>query len=175
MKEETNVLSVMFAVFLLIIAVIFVPVLNTSLNADETSQGIIDNAVHTFVDDARKSGKITATDYEQMMASINTAQPLCDIHITYGKEKYMSEDNGTNIYEYHDEYGETQILDVIYTDAGDNEEFMMKKGDYLHVTVQNTTPTFGMKLFSLFIPKASTAKTITTTYGGYVLQNGYDK
>lgn len=172
--KENNVLSMMFAGFLLILAVLITPALNYSLKADDTSQGIIDNAVHTFVDDARKSGKITATDYEQMMSSINIAQPLCDIHITYGKEKCITEDNGTNIYTYHDEYGETQILDVIYTDTGDNEDFMMKKGDYLHVTVQNTTPSFGMKLYSMFIPKAATAKTITTTYGGYVLQNGYD-
>lgn len=174
MKGE-NVISLMVAMFALIAAVLFVPILNFTMKTDDTSQGLVDNAVHTFVDNVRKSGKITAEEYETMMSTINKAQPLCDIHIRYGKEKYISDDNGTNVEDYYDEYGETQILDIIYTDTGDNNEFMMKKGDYIHVTVQNTTPTFGNKMLSIIIPSAATAKTIVATYGGHVLQNGYEK
>lgn len=170
MKEE-NVLSPMFAGVMLLIAAIFIPTLIIFLNTDSSSQGIIDNAIHEFIDDARKSGKITAWDYENMMTTINHAQPLCDIHITHGKEQYLA-DNG--IYQYHEEYGETQILDVIYTDTGENQDYLMKKGDYIHITVQNTTPTFGTKIYSLFVPKAAEAKTIAATYGGYILQNGYE-
>lgn len=158
--------------FAIVLALIIVPVLDIALKADESSQKIIDNAVQEFVDNSRSSGKVTASEYEKMMNTINRAQPLCDIHITYGKETFIPD--GTNeFYGYHDDYNEIHILDTIYTDYGENMDFLMSKGDYLKVTVRNSNPTFGSKILSMFIPNAANAITIATSYGGFVEENGY--
>lgn len=163
--------STMIAGFLAIVTLIFMPVMNVALQADNVSQNVIDNAVQEFVDDSRSSGKITAHEYEKMMDSINRAQPLCDIHITCGHKKYVPDVSGT-VMDYHDENGETVILDSLYTDSGETSDYLLKKGDYLHVTVKNTTPSNGMKILSLFIPSSKSATTIYTTYGGYVEEDG---
>lgn len=147
------------------------PVLNISLKADETSQKIIDNAVQEFVDNARSSGKITAYEYEQMMGTINKAHPLCDVTITYGRNTFIP-DNTEEVYQYHDHYNHDYILDIIYTNTGDNQDFYMSKGDYLKVMVKNSTPTFGTKVLSMFIPNSLNAKTIASSYGGYIEENG---
>jgi len=162
----------MIALAMIIVGIYFTPILIITMQTDNSSQDIIDNAVQEFVDDARKSGKITATDYEKMMMIINTAHPLCDIHIIYGEELYIPDGNNAP-YQYYDEKGESQILDVIYTDQGDTKDFLMKKGDYIKVSVKNTTPSFGTRIFSLVIPNATSTTTIMVTHGGNVLQNGY--
>jgi len=97
---------------------------------------------------------------------------LCDVHIIFGRNTFIP-NSPNDTYQYHDEYNESYILDRIYTNFGENQDFLMAKGDYLQVTVKNSTPTFGVRVFSMFVPNALNATTIASSYGGYVERNGH--
>jgi len=157
----------------LVIGIFILPTMNITLSVDDTSQKVIDNAVQEFVDNCRSSGKITVFEYENMIQTINNAQSLSNVHITYGKESFVPDDTGEGVYRYHNHFGEAYILDVLYPDIGENQDFYMAKGDYLHVTVENTEPTLGANIYSLFVQEAQKTPSIFTSYGGYVENNGW--
>ncbi len=168
-----DILGRIVSIIVLVIALVMVPVIVMAQQIDNTTQAQIDNAIEEFVDNARASGKITANEYEKMMRSINIAQPLCNVQIYYGKRFSMPDDESkSESYEYFDANNETYILNEIYTDAGDNEDFYMMKGDKLEVYVRSSSPTFGLSTLSVVLPKASTVTAIVTSYGGYVEHNG---
>lgn len=168
-----NILSGLIAPFLLCIALILVPVTDITLQADRVSQNVVDNAVQEFVDNARSSGKITHVEYEQLMGRVNAALPLSDVSILYGEKSAVPGDEPQTYEVYHEHVPMEAILDTLYPDVGSYGDFLMKDGDYLSVTVKNTTDTLGTKLLSIFLSRAAGSTSVYSVYGGYVRENGF--
>jgi hypothetical protein len=146
----------------------YLPVMIYAVKMDNTSQSYIDNAVMEFVDDARASARITPEAYEEMLTKVYAAHSPCEVTIAHMSS--YSVPNGTSILTTREYYSKDEILQVMYPDTGDPTDYVMKKGDYLKVTVTNETPTLGGRLLSIIIPNYDW-HTLFTSYGGYVGNN----
>lgn len=175
-----------------IVFTIFVPLTIVNLKMDDARQTIIDDAVVEFVDNARASGEITPNSYVELTKKVDSAQPMCDIDIIYESASMIpwEDDSGNITYKRAlQSYTRKDIVDYMYnavdtngvtlTDGAGNTvyradpvEYPLREGGYLTVKVQNTTPTPGMKMLSLFIPGAGHS-TLYTVYGGYVGNNRF--
>lgn len=161
-----DILVVLAGVFLLFI----LPLSILTLNMDNTSQGLIDDAVVEFVDNARASAIITNTSYEALCQSIDSAEKNCYVTITHSS-KYAFSDGSDVVYYYYD-YSKYDILNTLYPSVGSSDKYKMKNGDYLTVSVYSTKPTLGTKIFRLILPSYGTdTHTIYTTHSGMIGNN----
>lgn len=166
-----KVLAIIGACFALIVAIMIV-----AQKQDTVKQDYINNTVVEFVDNARAAGKITPQAYEKLCSGVDHAHMLCEINIIHSSAYTVPTDvidPNTGYYEtatYRYDYTKSEILSVMYPDAGDNQEYQMKNGDYIKVEVKNITPTLGTKIMHFFFIGAADT-TLFTSYGGYVGNN----
>ena len=171
-----DVLGRVFAAFFGCMIMFIVPIMLIAQKQDTVRQSYIDNAVVEFVDNAKVAGKITPQAYEKLCNDVDLAHLLCEIKITHSSAYTVPTDVIDPTTGYHEiatyrvDYTKEEILDVIYTASGDNQDYQMKNGDYLSVEVKNITPTLGTRLSRLFQTKSSDT-TLFTSYGGYVGNN----
>lgn len=161
-----DILAILAGVLILFI----LPLSIVTLNMDNTAQGLIDNAVVEFTDNARTTAVITAESYEKLCRAVDSAEKNCFIKITHSS-KYAYSDGSDIDYLYYD-YTKDDILNTIYTPTGDNQKYRMKNGDYLSVTVYSTKATLGTKIYRMVLPGfGSDTHTIHSVYSGMVGNN----
>lgn len=159
-----RVVSVVFGILVLF----FLPLLILGLKADNIAQARIDNAIVEFVDNARATAKISSEAYERLCQKIDSIQPFCEIQITHS-EYLLFPDTSCGVADGYYDTGKVDILDYIYPETGENRDYEMKLGDFINVTVYNTKPTLGTKLYRLIMPYyAPNDRVLYSTYSGYV-------
>lgn len=159
-----RVVAIVFGILVLF----FLPLLILGLKADNIAQARIDNAIVEFVDNARATAKISPEAYESLCQKIDSIQPFCEIQITHSEPFAVADAEGNIIDGYYDT-GKIDILDYIYPEVGEDRDYEMMLGDFLNVTVFNTKPTLGTKLYRLIMPYyAPNDCVLYSTYSGYV-------
>lgn len=170
MADLADSIGHLFALIAGIFLLFFLPILIVTAKMDATSQNLIDNAVVEFVDNARSTAVITDSSFETLVRKIDSAQPNCIIEITHASKYAVL--NGTEVETLYRHYGKGEILNTIYTVAGDNQAYKMKNGDYLTVKVYNSSPTLATKLYRMISHNFNpSGVTIYSVYSGYVGNN----
>lgn len=160
----------LFAIIGGVFLLFFLPILILTGKMDVISQNVIDNAVVEFVDNARSTAIITDSAFEKLVRKVDVAQKNCVIEIKHGSKYAIL--NGSDIEIHYFDYTKDEILNTIYTPSGDNQKYEMKNGDFLTVTVYNTTPTLATKLYRMIAPGFNPkGVTIYSIYSGYIGNN----
>lgn len=148
-----------------------------AVKMDNTSQSYIDNAVVEFVDNARATAKITPEAYEDMYDKICSAHPMCEVKLIHSAKyvvpgEYDDVTGKYSIEPYMEDFTTDYILEKMYPglygySPDEDYDYILKEGDYIKVTVSNTTPTLGGRLVGLILPSYNQLS-LFSSYGGYV-------
>jgi hypothetical protein len=139
-----------------------------SQRSDMISQNYVDSAVEEFVDVSRATGTITRSQYEQFIQKLDHTQNVYDIEIEHYKEKTAPTDTVYDYQTYYDTHSREEIMDAIY-DEHTGYTYHMNTGDFIRVTVENSSPTLGRKFLGFLIGRPTTqGGQIYSARGGYV-------
>lgn len=146
----------------------FLILTSIAMRSEITTQSYVNNEVVKFVDNARATGKISDSAYESLCSGIDLAEPFCEITIEH-QSRYSVMDDSGNSQIYYFVNTKDEILETIYTSTGDNEEYQMREGDFLQVTVRNTKPTLATRLCRLVMPLYNKNNiSVYSNYSGFV-------
>ena len=155
------------AIFLAAILMFVFPLMSVAERSDDIAELTAQTAVSEFVDTARETGKITMTNYSEMVTTLESTGNTFDIEIevkvldeNVGKKSSWT--NGTVIGEniYYSVYT-SQIMNylsdsTIVSDSGDVTEesatgvYLMKEGDIISCSVQNNNETLAQTIRGIF-------------------------
>lgn len=142
---------------------------------DTVVQNYVDNAVEEFVDTARASGCITQDNYETFIEKLDATKNVYDVSIIHYEEQMTptKDADGNNTYETtYEAHDRQDIIHNLYSGSAANEtqssRYDMKTGDFLRVSVENTSPTLGRQLMGMFTGGGAEGGQIMASYGGYV-------
>lgn len=154
------------------------PLMSVADRSDDVSQLAVQNAVSTFVDEVRSTGKITLTSYDKLVRELNATGNTYDVEIEVqildenpGKKTAQTtyEKIGENV--YYSEYT-SQIVGEIQDPSNDYTKYL-KEGDIVSVTAKNTNTTISQLLRNFFYTvTGNDAATIGGSQGGIVTVNG---
>lgn len=162
----SDILGKMTAVFIAILALIYIPILSLSLKMENTTRSMIETYVTQFVDNARATGKITPEEYESCYSKIALCQDFCTLEMTHSSRMYAAgEEEAVG---YYSDFNTRDILDVMYNSEADEIPYEMRNGDYFTVTVKNAKPTLATRLYRLVFRRSSSDTSIYVTYSGIV-------
>ena len=149
---EGETLITIVAIFLAAILIGIFPMMSIAERNDDISELTVQTAVSEFVDNARKTGKITEEEYDNLIATIYSTGNTYDIAMEVQlldenpskKTTQMDETKiGENI--YYSVYT-TQIMD----DLDNKGVYTLKEGDIITVTASNTNNTISQMLKNFF-------------------------
>lgn len=153
------------------------PLMAVSQQHDDTVQLVIQTATSEFVDSVTTKGEITQADYDAYIQNLGATGNTYDVEIerqvfdeNVGKKVTATSKNliGENIrYSIYT----SDILSSIQSDP--NAKYILKKGDYIKVTVKNTNVTIAQMLRN-FVYKITGKDTyqVGATYSSMVINNG---
>lgn len=143
----SDTLMTIIGIFIAVILMFIFPLVMIAGKSDEMAQTVTEVAVADFVETVTTQGKITEFDYNQLVQKLYSTGNTYDIQI----EAQILDDNPRRAtttsssslvgeYKYYSVYTNT-ILDKIQ--KSENQEYLLKKDDYVIVTVKNTNITLG--------------------------------
>lgn len=147
------------AMFVCVILMFIFPLLSLSERTDDISQTVVQTATSEFVDKVSIAGKIKPSDYEAFAYEVGATGNVYDIEI---EVQHLDENPGKkSVVTSGDLIGEnvrystftTEILyDMYHDDHGNDavEDYQLKKGDNIIVTVKNTNKTMAQMLRTTF-------------------------
>ena len=147
-----------------IIAFVFLPVILITLKTEDAVQSYVQSRTVSFIDDCRASGCISPQNYLTYVYAIG-ATGTYDIQIEHQSSvAYPGQDpdtwlNGSIAY-YRDE-----ILNEMFG-AGSEQDYPMKNGDYLSITVQGKGSGITDALLMFFT--GTDGGKVAVSYGGQV-------
>ena len=139
-------------IFVAIILMFVFPIMEMASKNDELSQTIVQVVTSDFANNAARQGKITKFDYDDLVQKLNATGNIYDIQI----EVQILDDNPTRT-----STGSTSDLKdgkyySVFTSSimeklnGSEGEYILKKDDYIIVTVKNTNVTMATELKNMF-------------------------
>ena len=150
MQGETLITIV--AIFLAAILIGIFPMMSVAERTDDISELTVQTAVSEFVNDARKTGKITLDGYDKLVTTLATTGNTYEISIEVqlldeNPSKKTTQIDETKIGEntYYSVYT-TQIMDEL----DKNSKYILKEGDMITVTAANTNSTISQMLKNFF-------------------------
>lgn len=169
--------SFVTVVIILIAAVLMfmVPMISVAHRKDVVANQTVQSAITEFVDTAREKGKITQSEFENLIAEIETTGEIykVDISLSSIDENPSKKDSskvsdhikiGENI--YYTEYT-TQIEEQLEKNDG---EIQLNAGDYLNVTVENVSRTLYQEFKNFLYNNIDDKVQISGQYGGMILE-----
>ena len=181
----SDTLMTIIGIFLAVILMFVFPLMEIAGKNDEMSQTVAQVAVSDFVNKVASTGKITEFDYNELIQKLYATGNSYDIQI----EAKIIDDNPRRAttttssgllgeYKYYSVYTNT-ILEKIRDNAIKNGEgtgeYVLKKDDYIIVTVKNTNITIGTQLKNLMYKLiGKDTYTIGTSASALVLNSGND-
>lgn len=174
----SDTLITIIAILLAAILMFIFPLMSVAERSDDMSQLTVTTAVTEFVDNSRSIGKITMTNYQKLVSTIEATGNTYDIEMevkildeNVGKKSAWT--NGTVIGEniYYSVYT-SQITDVLTDDSGTGT-YNMSEGDIFSVTVKNTNKTMAQTIRSVFYSvTGSDTYQIAAQHSGLVTATG---
>lgn len=151
-----DILITILGLLLAIIVLFIFPLMEISSKNDELSEIYIETIVADFVNTVASEGKITEENYDSLIQKISTTRNSYNIQMevkilddSSSRATTASEATLVGENKYYSVFDD-EIFDVIV----ENKEYVLKKNDYIIVTVSNTNQTFGAQMrgfiFSLF-------------------------
>lgn len=170
-------LTMVVAIFLAAIMMFIFPMMAISERNDDISQLTVQTAIAEFVNNARTIGKITASDYDKLVADLYATGNTYDITMELqvldenpakkqtalmGDERKIGENIYYSIYT-------TQIMEELDV----NDVKYMKEGDRLTVSASNTNNTISQMLKNFFYSlSGNDAYSIVGSHSGIVTVTG---
>ena len=152
----------------------FVVLLVFTGKMDNNSQSYVNDAVEEFVDDSCTTGYIAPEKYMKMVKRINNTGNLYNVTILCNSKAtspYVDPEDDTEKADAYansySTYNKSEVLDYMFPDDTTTyNNYNMKNGDYLKVSVSLKQPTYSARLLA-YITK-DPVKTISYSYGSYV-------
>jgi len=166
------------AIFLAAILMFMFPLMTLADRNDDITQLTVQTTTAEFVDEIRRTGKLTSDEYNNFRAAIVATGNAYDIEIEFkildenpAKKATQSEDItiiGENV--YYSVYT-TQIESKL--DSGENTSYLLKEGDIVSVSVKNRSTTLAQTLRNVYYRvSGSDTYTIAASSAGTVTVNG---
>ncbi len=162
------------AIFLAAILMFIFPLMTLADRNDDISQLTVQTTTSEFVDEIRRTGKLTEQQYDNFVTSISATGNAYEVEIEFkildeNPSKKTAQGSVTVIGEnvYYSVYT-TQITDKLASDS--KHQYLLKEGDIVSVNVKNTSTTLAQTLRSFYykvtgndtyIISASSAGTVT--------------
>ena len=164
------------AIFLAAILMFIFPLMTLADTNDDITQLTVQTATSEFVDEIRKTGKLTEDKYNSFVSSIAATGNAYDIELQFQildenpAKKTSQTGNATVIGEniYYSVYT-TQIEDRL----ADDGEYILKEGDLVSVNVKNRGMTLALTLRNIYYKvSGNDTYTIYASAAGTVTVNG---
>ena len=144
----SDTLITVIGIFLAAILMFVFPLMTISDNQDDISQVAVQSLVSEFINNAATKGKITQEDYNSFISKLYATGNTYSVELehkimTSNPNKGGTDQLGENL--YYSVYNST-IVDSQQTGVNYNDEYLMKKGDYIIATVKNTNTTIGSQV-----------------------------
>lgn len=122
-----------------------IPIMAVSNTQDEISQVAVQSLVAEFDNNAATKGKITQNDYDTFISKLYATGNTYDVEIEH-KIMTINPNKGEDVLGENLFYSvfESTILDEL--NNSESGEYLLKKGDYLIVTVKNTNTTIATQI-----------------------------
>lgn len=150
MEGETIVVIV--TIFLAAILIGVFPMQAIAERNDDIAQLAVNTAISEFVDNVRKTGKITLDNYNALISSLYATGNTYDVSI----EVQVLDENPSKKTTQADEtkIGENIYYSVyttqIYDELQKNSKYLLKEGDIIIVSASNTNNTISQMLKNFF-------------------------
>ena len=174
----SDTLITIVAILLASLLMFVFPLMSVAERSDDMSQLTVQTATTEFVDNSRAIGKITITNYNKLVSTIEATGNTYDIEIevkildeNVGKKSAWT--SGTVIGEniYYSVYT-SQITDII-SDKNGTGTYNMSEGDILSVSVKNTNKTMAQTIRNVFYSiSGSNTYQISAQHSGMVTSTG---
>lgn len=172
MSGET--LTTIVAIFLAAILIGIFPMMAIADRNDDISQISIQNSISKFVDNVRKTGKITQDNYDALVLDLYSTGNTYDVAM----EVQVLDENPSKKTTQSDEtkIGEN-IYYSVYTSKIEDElkkgDYILKEGDRITVKATNTNTTIAQSLKNFFYSLAgNNTYSISASQTGIVAVNG---
>ena len=168
----TSIIGIAIAAILMFIF----PLITMSDRTDDLSQLTVNIATTEFVDDIRKTGKITSDGYGKFIENIGTTGNTYNVEI---EVKVLDENPRRTTISSN---AETEVSDNVYysvynsqieTILNQNKDYYLKEGDIITVSVKNTNQTISQQLKNfLYTVIGKDTYIIAASHGGLVIATG---
>lgn len=163
-----DILGKIISAIMAIVALVFVPVILISLKTEDAVQSYVQSRTVAFIDDCRASGCISPQNYLTYVYAIGTTGTY-DIQIEHRSSVAYPGQNAGTWLNGQIAYYRPEILNEMFG-SGMDQDYPMKNGDYLSITVQGKGSGVTNALVSFFSDSDSGG--VSVSYGGYVGATG---
>ena len=162
------------AIFLAAILMFVFPLMTLSDRSDDVSQLSVQTTTTEFVDNVKKTGKLTEENYGKFVEQISATGNTYDVEL---KVQILDENLGKKASTVAmDKIGENQYYTMYTTqvlDAMNNKALTLKEGDRISVNVKNTNTTISQQLKNfLYKVTGNDSYQISAESSGLVTVNG---
>ena len=174
----SDIMMTVVAILLATILMFLFPLMSVAERSDDMSMLTVQTAVTDFVDNSRAIGKITITNYQRLISTINATGNTYDVEIevkkldeNVGKKSVWT--SGTVIGEniYYSVYT-SQITDILTSPNGTGV-YNMSEGDIISVSVKNTNKTMAQTIRNAFYSiSGNNTYQISAQHSGIVTATG---
>lgn len=167
---------IIIAIFLAAILMFVFPLMTLADRNDDVTQLAVQTATTEFVDEIRRTGKLTEDKYNSFVSSIAATGNAYDVEIQFkildeNPAKKTSQSDGVTIIGenvYYSVYT-TQIEDRLDADS----KYILKEGDIVSVSVKNRGQTLAQTLRNVYYRvSGNNTYTIAASSSGTVTVNG---
>ncbi len=149
-----DTIMTIIGIFIALVLMVIFPLVEVAGKNDDISQTVIQIAMADFVNEVAAHGKVTEGDYNKLVnkiqATSNTFEVILEARILdenpERKDVVTSTGNSNNVESQYYSVYTNKILD----DVNNNGEYLLKKDDYILVTIKNTNITLGTQLKGIF-------------------------
>lgn len=143
----SDTLITIIGIFLAAVLMFVFPLMAVTNTQDDISQVAVQSLVSEFVNKEATKGKVTQDDFNEFVSKLYATGNTYDVQLEH---KIMTSNPNKGDY---DKLGENLYYSVYNSDIIDganginnNDDYLMKKGDYLIATVKNTNQTMGSQI-----------------------------
>lgn len=167
------------AIFLAAILMFIFPLMTLADTNDDITQLSVQTATTEFVNEICRTGKLTEDKYNSFIATVTSTGNAYDVEVNFrildeNPAKKTSQSEGVVVIGQNVYYSvfTTQIVDRITDDEQDNQ-YILKKGDEVSVTVKNRGQTLAQTLRNVYYKvSGNNTYTIYASWSGSVTVNG---
>lgn len=153
----TDTLMTIIGIFIAVVLMFLFPLMEVAGKNDDISQTVVQIAAANFVNEVAKEGKITRHAYDELITKTystgNTYDVIIEARILDDnpERRTVTTDLDVTESQYYSVYTNT-ILDKIEEKERNGEagEYLLKKDDYILVTIKNNNITLGSQLKGIF-------------------------
>ncbi len=171
----SDTLITVIAIGLAAVLMFIFPLMTMSDRTDDVAQLTVETATTEFVDEIRTTGKITSDKYSQYLQTIGSTGNTYNVEM---EVKVLDENPGKKTTQADREKIGENVYYSVYTSQIENElkernNYKLKEGDLVSVSVKNTNQTLSQQLKNFFYSvTGNDTYTIAASHGGIVTATG---